>query len=180
MYVWAILYEGFGNFPQQDQYGNNIVDEDFTICDFQPSGPHYISTNESSVQLDGKLKGYEILTEYYCDAGSIEFYRMRMQYMEQLSYLPFRAYQQIKERSSADQRDYLREFNTPALLKRAKVTAKKAYFYASQDESARRKAFVVKGDELIIDTIEEEWVKAAYEGKTTTLGWLKRSDLDIL
>ena len=167
-------YHGFAN-------QNKITKKtNLSICDLQPDGDTYISIPEENVADNGQISTFYQNEEFYCEAGFVEYFTRQLMFKEQLAFLPFTAYYHIKEQSKEKGRNYLSEFNIPALLKRAKVTAKKAYFYDSQGESARRKAFVVKGDELIIDTIEEEWVKAAYEGKTTTLGWLKRADLNIL
>ncbi len=104
-----------------------------------------------------------------------------MTIFEKQPYLPFTAYCFLKERGTKDERDYITEFDISSLLKQAEVTSEKSFFHDTPNEATKRRAFVVKGDKVIIDRITEGWVKAAYEGKTiTTLGWLKDSDLKIL
>ena len=104
-----------------------------------------------------------------------------MTILEKKPFLPFKAYDYLKEQSNKDHRDYVAEFSIQKKLKKAKVVVDKTYFHSAQSESTKRKAFVVKDDEVIIDLIDKDWVKVAYEGKqSTTEGWLNKSDIEIL
>ncbi len=181
IYSWDILYEGFGEFNQKDDYGNRIVSDSYKICDFLPSGPHHISTAQTSVNDDGTLKGYQIIDEYSCEGESITFFRMRQHYMQKQDFLPYRVYSAIAEKAKTENQDYLAQFDLLNHLKKAKVNVVKSYFYDGWSESKKRKAFVVEGDEVFIDRIAEDWIRVAYEGtNSVTKGWLKRQDLEII
>ena len=49
----------------------------------------------------------------------------------------------------------------------------KAFFYTQQNETTKRKAYVLKGDIVFIDKIKSNWIHCSYIGKTVTTGWLK-------
>ncbi len=181
IYNWNILYEGFGEFNQKDDYGNRLIPESYKVCDLLPSGPHHISTTITSVNNDGTLKGYQIIDEYTCDEQSITFFKMRQHYLQKQNFLPYRVYSAIVEKGKTDNYDYLAEFELQHTVKRARVKVPKSSFYDGWSETKKRKAFVVEGDEVFIDRIAEDWIRVAYEGKTsTTKGWLKREDLEII
>jgi hypothetical protein len=50
----------------------------------------------------------------------------------------------------------------------------KAFFYSTPDYAGKRKAYLVKGDEAIVDEIANGWLKVTY-GKTT--GWINERDM---
>jgi hypothetical protein len=54
------------------------------------------------------------------------------------------------------------------------VTAEKAFFYTAPILSSKRKAYLIKGNEVIVLEKKEEWLKVTY-GKTT--GWLQENDM---
>lgn len=181
IYNWDILYQGFGEFNQKDDYGNHLIPDSYKLCDFLPSGPHHISAPHSSVNNDGSLKGYQIIDEYSCDGESITFFRMRQHYMKKQSFLPYRVYSAIVEKSKIDNQNYLDDYDLQASVKKAKVRVAQSYFYDGWSESKKRKGFVVEGDEVFVDRIAEDWIRVAYEGKTSvTKGWLKKEDLEII
>ena len=53
------------------------------------------------------------------------------------------------------------------------INIEKAYFYSEKQEETKRKAFVLKGDIVYIDKIEDEWIHCSFYGKTVTKGWVK-------
>ena len=54
------------------------------------------------------------------------------------------------------------------------INIDKAYFYRDRNEASKRKAYVVKGDIVYIDQIEDEWIHCKYYGKSATEGWIKK------
>jgi hypothetical protein len=57
------------------------------------------------------------------------------------------------------------------------ASAEKVYFYKSAEENTKRKAYVVKGDPLLITKRSGEWLKATYPGtRAETTGWLKLAE----
>lgn len=165
---------GYHGFVNQDD-----VTLGLTICDLQSDGDTYVSVAKDDIINDIYANTYYQNEDFQCESEFVEYFTRQLMFKEKIPLLPFRVYKHIKDKSLADQRDYLTEFNIPSLLNKAKIEVNKTYFYASPDESTRRRTFVVKGDELIVDTVTENWVKAAYEGNTTIIGWLKRTDLKI-
>src|SRR5690606_25537949 len=61
-----------------------------------------------------------------------------------------------------------------------KVKAPRAYFHASDAENTQRKAFVVEGDsvQVYVPDFEPALVPARFVAKRTTVGLLKREELD--
>jgi hypothetical protein len=53
------------------------------------------------------------------------------------------------------------------------INTDKSYFYSEKDERTKQKSYIVKGDIIYIDNIEDTWVHCEYKGKTTTRGWIK-------
>ena len=60
------------------------------------------------------------------------------------------------------------------------AVAGKAYFYSDQQEAAKRNAYILKGDVVYIEKMNNGWVYCSYSGKTTTKGWMRESDLNKL
>lgn len=58
------------------------------------------------------------------------------------------------------------------------VTAEKSFFYTNKDDSIKRKAFIIKGDIVYIDQIENDWVHCTFFGKKSVSGWLKLNTLN--
>lgn len=58
------------------------------------------------------------------------------------------------------------------------IDAPKSYFYKNNDESTKLKAYLIKGDIVFIDTIENDWVHCTYIGKSITEGWLKKETIN--
>jgi hypothetical protein len=58
------------------------------------------------------------------------------------------------------------------------IDADKSYFYANTDENSRRKAYLLKGDIIYIDQIENDWVHCRFYGKTITEGWIKKETIN--
>lgn len=181
-YELNIGYEGFYNFEEYaDNIGSYSVVDSFYLCDLKQDGPHYITFLEEDVKPNGWVTSLITQPEYFCSAGFIESSDRHLTMYEPVPYLPYTAYYHFKMRAKQDNRDYVSEFDILSKLKKAVVISDKAFFHREQDNNSRRKAFVVKGDKIIIDYISKDWVKVAYEGeKVITEGWLKRSDVKIL
>ena len=60
------------------------------------------------------------------------------------------------------------------------VTATKTYFYSEKSNDRKLKSYLIKGNIVCIEKIEEEWAYCSYFGKKVTKGWLKITDLNIL
>jgi hypothetical protein len=60
------------------------------------------------------------------------------------------------------------------------VDAAKAYFYSDKGEDNRLKSYLVKGDIVCIEKIEEQWAYCTFISKKTTKGWLKLAGLNTL
>jgi hypothetical protein len=58
------------------------------------------------------------------------------------------------------------------------VKTNKAYFHNEKSDEDRRKAYVVQNDIMYVEKIEGDWMYCAYIGKSTTKGWIKKSDLN--
>jgi hypothetical protein len=54
------------------------------------------------------------------------------------------------------------------------IDTDKAYFHSDKYEASKRKAYIVKGDIVYIDKIENDWIHCKYFGKTVTEGWIKK------
>ena len=171
-------FHDFDGFPQ-DKYGGFKTDS-FNLCDLKQSGAYYITVLEKDIRSDGFIEDLVINEEFSCDGGSIEIFSRRLNIYNQQSFLPFKVYLGLKSQSKEDNREYISEFGIKDMLKKAVITSERAFFYHEPNENTRRRAYVIKGDEVIMDVFDENWVKVAYEGeKVTTQGWLKRRDLDF-
>lgn len=60
------------------------------------------------------------------------------------------------------------------------VDTTKAYFYDAKSNSNRLKAYLVKGDFVCVQIIENDWAYCTYFGKKITKGWLMIRDLNKL
>lgn len=60
------------------------------------------------------------------------------------------------------------------------VNAAKANFYSDKSEDKRLKAYILKGDVVYVEKIEQEWAYCTYNGKKVTKGWLKVAELNKL
>ena len=151
------------------------------ISELQEDGSHFVWFFEEDVKPNGWAQIGGIQKDFICEGDIIEMTDNAMTIFEKQPYLPFAAYCFLKERGTKDKRDYITEFDISSLLEQAEVTSEKSFFHDTPNEATKRRDFVVKGDKVIIDKITKDWVKAAYEGETTTtFGWLKVSDLKIL
>ncbi|OFX42882.1 MAG: hypothetical protein A2046_08415 [Bacteroidetes bacterium GWA2_30_7] len=54
----------------------------------------------------------------------------------------------------------------------------KAYFYNDKNENSKKKSFVIKGNIVYIDQIENNWIHCQYRDKIITEGWLKRQSIN--
>ncbi len=167
---------GFYNFDNGYRLSDSLK-----ASELQSNGNYFVWFFAEDVSLTGWARLGGVQTDLICEGDIIEMSDNAMTVLEKRSYLPYTAYHQLKEQEKKDNRDYITKFNILNKLKKAKVTVDKTYFYNDTNENTKRKAFVVKGDQVIIDKINEDWVKVAYEGeKVTTEGWLKRSDVEII
>jgi hypothetical protein len=60
------------------------------------------------------------------------------------------------------------------------VDAAKTYFHSGKAVDKKGKAYLVKGNVVCVERIEQEWAYCTYFGKKATKGWLKLSDLNKL
>jgi len=56
----------------------------------------------------------------------------------------------------------------------------KVYFYSEQNDMNKLKAYIVKGDIVYIEKINNDWVFCSFSGKRITQGWIRLSDLNQL
>jgi len=60
------------------------------------------------------------------------------------------------------------------------VISDKSYFYSEKNESAKKRAYLIKGDLVYIERIEDSWLYCHFYGNTTTSGWIKNETLNKL
>lgn len=60
------------------------------------------------------------------------------------------------------------------------INIPKSFFYSDKNEISKKRAFLIKGDVVFIDTIDGNWVHCIYKGKKITQGWIKLDELNIL
>lgn len=58
------------------------------------------------------------------------------------------------------------------------VDIDKAYFYKDKSVDAKMKAYLVRGDIIYIEKIENNWAFCIYAGDQTTKGWLRIAELN--
>ena len=170
-----LTINGFYNFTN----GYSLKDS-LKVADLKYDGQYFVWFFEEDLNTNGWAILGGVQKGLICSGEMIEMTNNSMTMLEK-TYIPYTVYKYLRELEKKDKRDYISEFDILNKLKMAKVSIEKAYFYNDTDEKTKRKAFVIKNDSLIVDSIFESWVKVAYEGKgTTTLGWIKRSAVDIL
>jgi hypothetical protein len=60
------------------------------------------------------------------------------------------------------------------------VNAAKAYFYSEKAADKQMKAYMVKGDIVGVEKIDQDWAYCAYYGKKVFRGWVKVAELNDL
>jgi len=60
------------------------------------------------------------------------------------------------------------------------VDITKAYFYSDKSDSTRLKAYILKGEVVCVEKIEQEWAYCSYYGKKVTKGWMRVVELNKL
>ena len=58
------------------------------------------------------------------------------------------------------------------------VNVARAYFYSDRSDDKRMKSYIVKGDFVCIEKIEQGWAYCTYFGKKITKGWMKVAELN--
>lgn len=58
------------------------------------------------------------------------------------------------------------------------ITKDKSNFYSQKNDSTIRKTYLIKGDIVYIERIEDEWAYCNYYGVKTTSGWIKLESLN--
>jgi hypothetical protein len=58
------------------------------------------------------------------------------------------------------------------------IVLEKTYFYKEKQEDTKRKAYLIEGDIVFIDKIENDWIHCSYYGKTITKGWMKLNSVN--
>ena len=158
----------------------DISRDSLQVSEIKSSGKYFVWFFEENISANGWARSGGVQQDFICEGDIIEMTNNAMTILEKQRFLPYTAYFYLKEKSKADNRDYITEFEVINKLKIAEVS-RKTHFYNQPKESTKRNAFVVSGDSLIVDKVMEHWIRAAYQGrKTTTVGWLKRSDLRVL
>ena len=162
-------------------FKNEIQPDSLQISSLKSNGSHFIWFFLEDVRITGWAQLGGIQRDFICQDDVIEMSDNAMTILEKQSFLPYKAYYHIKQQGKKDDRDYVSEFNLVKKLKRAKIVVNKAHFHDDRDASTKRRAFVIEGDEVILNTITNSWIEAAFEGsQTTTEGWLKRTEITIL
>lgn len=167
---------GFYSFDNGYSLSDSLI-----VSELSSSGTHYVWFFAEDVRQSGWAQIAGVQSSLLCDDDVIEMSDNAMTILEKRSYLPYTAYHHLKEQGRRDNQDYIGTFNILDKIKRAKVIKDRTYFHNDPSQTTRRKAFVVKADVVIVDQIEEDWIKVAYEGeKITTEGWLQMTDVEIM
>jgi hypothetical protein len=58
------------------------------------------------------------------------------------------------------------------------IDKEKSYFYKYKNEATKLKSYLIKGDVIYIDRIENNWVHCIFNGKKKTEGWIKKETLN--
>ncbi|MGK7389156.1 MAG: hypothetical protein ACNS60_02355 [Candidatus Cyclobacteriaceae bacterium M2_1C_046] len=166
---------------------NNIFHSNFKFIDFDITKENTSfynvdiknllsnSTNEHSkyfyteIDIDSNVA---VDKYFFCNNESLT--KLHFEF-EKLSFLPFSAYSNLKNKTDASELNisFIQNY-----IKKGKIIINRSYFHSQPDYLSKRKDFVVEGDIVIVDEIKNDWIKVAYEGKNvTTTGWLKTSDL---
>ncbi len=58
------------------------------------------------------------------------------------------------------------------------INTPKSYFYKNKTEESKQKSYLVKGDIIYIDQIEDKWIHCIYKAKKTVSGWIKIDTLN--
>ena len=58
------------------------------------------------------------------------------------------------------------------------IDSNKAYFYGDKKENTKKKSFLIKGDIVYIDKIENNWIHCQFLGKKIIVGWLKKKSVN--
>jgi len=56
----------------------------------------------------------------------------------------------------------------------------RVYFYSEKKESSKNKSYILKGNIVYIEKIDQDWAYCSYFGKRTTKGWIKVNELNQL
>lgn len=60
------------------------------------------------------------------------------------------------------------------------IATNKAYFHSKPSVDSQLKSYVIKGDVVQVEKIEDEWAYCSYTGKSTTKGWIRTNELNTL
>ncbi len=159
-----------GNFLirlHKKNYFQNIIDDN-DIDDFE------ISENYSK-DIDMYMKFEDGFRYSFLENDEKETVQFR-----KINALPHDVFCKIKEVSSVNGVDFIKEFNVKEISKQVKVIKPKVYFYSEMNENTRRKAFLIQDDLAYLEAIEGEWVKVYYDGKVVTSGYVKMKDIQIV
>ena len=171
------LSVGFLQSEQKNYYPDSIKFEDI-----KAEGQYYVWLFEEDAIPERVLQrgDFHINHAFFTDGQYMNSGANQNSDYEKLRYLPYYVYKLVKEWSQNQKRNYVEEFHLPKFLRKTIVKVDKTYFHNEPKEDTKRKAFIIKGDEVIIDEIKNGWYKVAYEGeKVTTEGWIKAGDLVI-
>jgi len=65
-------------------------------------------------------------------------------------------------------------------LKIRYIDIDKSFFYRDKNEISKQKAYLIKGNLVYIDKIDNDWVHCRFYGKSITEGWMKKETLNKL
>lgn len=148
--------------------------DELTICDLKPTGTTFIEALEPKSKDEGVLQSVFFWNGVYAETGSLDFTEEPLYYWEKVSHLPYYVYAHILAQQKTIELDLVSKYSIYEKLMFLEVSSERAYFYNSPTEEQHRRAFVVKGDVVIVDDSQPGWLKVAYEGETvTTQGWVK-------
>ena len=104
--------------------------------------------------------------------GSIELSSSNVFNFKRIKTLPNFSFKGIYQQGKRDKRDYLEEFLDKNFNE---ISILKSKIYTSP--AIATKMYLVKGDEIEILQIKNQWLKIRYYGNKTIEGWIKKSDV---
>ncbi len=155
----------------------NILEEDVDFYNVEKSNILSLSENNDEIFIYTEIDQHgNVAIDKYFSCGTTSLNKLHMEFQKD-DFVTYSVYSFFKTNYSS----YINQLNLINKLIKAEIIVDKTYFHKNPDENSKFKAFVIKGDQVIIDKINGDWIKVAYEGKKiTTEGWIKRSDLDFL
>lgn len=162
-------------FNDRNSFIKSLKDSGNILVRFNEDVEEY---NYSTVEKSTDFERYHEVTEILHDGFSYDKKTNEFDFRRTFS-LPKKIFSSLKEKSKLDNIDYIKDYGIHSLSKKVRVKVGKTYFHNEMDNATRRKAFLVKGDEVYVEEILDAWVKVYYDGKIISGGYVKKSDLEI-